>query len=423
MNEAFIHYLWKYRMLNRELSTESGHPLVIIKPGEHNTNGGPDFFNARLRVGETLWAGNVEIHVRASDWYKHNHQLDKAYENTILHVVYEPDIPVKWNGSGELQTLVIKEKYPKEIYDRYQMLMKNQLWIPCANLVGQDHMIYFRHWAPSLLVERMVEKSQLIQHLWEGCDRNWEESFYRYLAINFGFRINAFPFELLSRSLPLKLLRTYWNNRFQLESLLFGQAGMLEQDFTDAYPQTLSAEYRFLQAKYRLKSIHLSMWKYLRLRPSNFPNIRLSQFAALINQSYGNLFSILESNTYPEARKCFSVNASNYWDTHFTFDKPSALIPKFLGNTSVNLLMINGVATFLFFYGQIKDSQSLREKAVYFIEQAAVEVNAEIIKWKESGFLPENAQHSQALHQLKNGYCDKKRCLECRIGNKILLRT
>jgi len=423
MNEAFIHYLWKFRMLNRELRTESGHTLAIIKPGEHNTNGGPDFFNARIRINDTLWAGNVEMHVRASDWYRHNHQLDKAYENTILHVVYEPDIAVKCNGSGEIPALVIKGQYPEEIYDRYQLMMKNHLWIPCANLVCPDHEINFRQWAPGLVVERLIEKSQSINHLWESCHRDWEEAFYLHLAIHFGFKINAFPFELLARSLPMKLLQKYWNNRFQLESLLLGQSGMLDQNFSDAYPQTLAVEYQFLKSKYQLKAIQPALWKYLRLRPSNFPNIRLSQFAAFFNQSHGKIFNILESTSFQDARQYFSVSASTYWDTHFSFDKPSVMIPKVIGNSSKNLLMINGVSAFLFFYGQMKGSQVLREKAIHFIEQATGEVNADIHRWKQAGFLPENALHTQAMIQLKNNYCDKKRCLECRIGNKVLRRN
>ncbi|MEI6435094.1 MAG: DUF2851 family protein, partial [Bacteroidota bacterium] len=355
MNETFLSYLWKYRRLNTDLVTASGEPLVVLHPGEQNSDGGPDFFNARLKIGNTTWAGNVEIHLRSSDWYKHGHQDDLAYRNAILHVVFEDDYPVRFPDGVFLQTLAVKDRFPLYIFDRYLMLLKNEQWIPCYNQLKTITVNGFSLWAPGLAIERLVNKSDYIRQLWESCLYNWDEAFYRHLAWCFGFRVNNVPFELLARSLPLKVGRQHFGSIFQTEALLFGLAGMLTGGFTDEYPNSLLKEYEFLKSKYKLEPVASPSWKYLRMRPSNFPTIRISQWAKFLNLTGGRFFHLLEHGDVHEIVEQSEIFTSEYWDTHYMFDKPSVFSRKVLGRDSVKLLIINGIAPFLFFYGYEKD--------------------------------------------------------------------
>ena len=420
MNESFISYLWKYRRLNPDLFTESGDPLVVVHPGEQNHDGGPDFFNARVKIGPTLWAGNVEIHSRSSDWLRHGHQDDPAYRNTILHVVAEDDSPVRYPDGNIIPTLVVRDSFPASISDRYLDLMKNQQWIPCFNQVKNARPDVFTLWAPALTVERLTEKSAYIRQLWESCLCDWDEAFYRHLAWCFGFRVNNVAFELLARSLPLRVARQHCGNVFRMGSLLFGLAGMLKEDFRDEYPRQLHAEFEFLKSKYKLETIGAPSWKFLRMRPFNFPTIRISQWARLLNLTGGRFFHLIEHGAIPGLFRDADICASEYWNTHYIFDKSSVYSRKAFGKNSTNLLVINGIAPFLFFYGFEKDLPGCREKALGFLEQTDQEINADTLKWNQCGMACENALHTQALLQLKRAYCDRHRCLECRIGNDLL---
>ncbi len=422
MNEEFLSYLWQFRHLSPDLKTESGDPITILHPGDRNTDGGPDFFNARLRIGDTIWAGNVEIHIRASNWIKHGHQLDHAYDNAILHVVYEADIPVNYSNGAPLQTLVIKNQFPNWIFDRYQQMMLNHQWIPCFNqlVTTTDH--GFDLWAPSLAVERLVSKALYIKQLWENCRNNWEDAFYQHLGSAFGFKINSLQFELLTKSLPLKIVKKHGDDIFRLEALLFGQSGMLGNTHTDLYPKELLQEYLFLQKKYDLKPISESAWKFLRLRPTNFPTLRISQWANFLCSARNRFFDILEGGSFNQVIESLNISASSYWDTHYIFEKPSSFRKKIIGRNSVNLLVINGIVPFLFFYGLEKDQPDLREKALNFLEQADGEQNAVIVHWEEAGLPTLNAMQTQALLHLKKIYCDKKSCLNCRIGGVLLAK-
>jgi hypothetical protein len=420
MNEEFLHYLWKYRLLDPELHTVSGEPLVVLHPGEHNKDGGPDFFNARLKINGTTWAGNVEIHEKASGWYKHRHQHDPYYDNVILHAVYESDVEVTRRSNEKIPTLVMKGHFPDYIYERYRDFQENRNWIPCQAVISSMDPFIFEQWIPALAVEKLEKKILMMKRNLEASKFDWQETFYRYLAGSFGFRINAQPFELLARSLPWKLLQKHRTNLFQLEALLFGQAGMLGRDFNEEYPRLLQQEYRFLKEKYGLREISCSLWKFLRLRPSNFPAIRIAQFACLVNNAKDLFFLVLESNNIPEIADLFTVHASLYWDTHFLFGKLSIPKPKLLGIDSIHLLIINLVVPFLFFYGETKSLPSYKEKGLAFLEKLPPENNDVIRNWIEIGIISPNALSTQALLHLKSHYCDKKRCLECRIGNYLL---
>jgi hypothetical protein len=420
MNEEFLHYLWKYRLLDPELFTVSGEPLVVLHPGEHNTDGGPDFFNARVKINGTTWAGNVEIHVRASDWYRHRHQHDPAYDNVILHTVFENDVEVTRNSDEKIPAIVMKGHFPAYIYERYRDFQENRQWIPCEPTIKSVDPFIFEQWIPSLAVERIEEKILVLRRSLEASRFDWDETFYRNLARSFGFRINAQPFELLARSLPWKLLQKHRTNLFQLEALLFGQAGMLETDFPEDYPRLLRQEYLFLKEKYNLTGIPLSLWKFLRLRPSNFPAVRIAQFASLIHKELNIYQSVLESHDPRQIACLFEVQASAYWDTHFIFGKWSASKPKILGITSIRLLIVNLVAPFLFLYGEVKALPPFKEKGLTVLEMLPPESNADIDCWKAIGVPAPDALHTQALLHLKSHYCDKKRCLECRIGAQLL---
>jgi hypothetical protein len=422
MNEEFLHYLWKFRLLDPELCTVSGEPLVVLHPGEHNKDGGPDFFNARLKINGTTWAGNVEIHEKASGWYKHRHQQDPSYDNVILHSVYENDAEVTRRSNEKIPTLVMKGHFPDYIYERYRDFQENRNWIPCKAVISNVDPFVFEQWNPSLAVEKLEEKLLVMKKSLEASTFDWEETFYRNLAGSFGFRINAQPFELLARSLPWKLLQKHRTSLFQLEALLLGQSGMLKPDFTEEYPRLLLQEYRFLKEKYGLKEISCSLWKFLRLRPSNFPAIRIAQFACLINNAKDLFQLVLESPDIREIADHFAVNASVYWDTHFLFGKLSIPKPKLLGTDSIHLLIINFVVPFLFLYGETKSLANFKEKGLSFLEQLPPESNTIIRNWRESGIISPNALSTQALLHLKSHYCDKKRCLECRIGNYLLTK-
>lgn len=422
INEKLIQYIWKSRLLNNDLKTITGEPVVILHPGSQNPDGGPDFFNARVRIGNTTWAGNVEIHVLASDWYRHHHQNDPAYDNIILHVVYESDRVVLLPNNQAIPTMVVKNEFSQKVVDTYEKISLAAHWIPCTEqLKGIDESC-FRLWSASLTVERLLKKASEIRHLYSACNENWEETYYRYLSVCFGFKTNALPFELLSKSLPLKYLLANRDDLTHLEALLFGQAGMLEREFTGSYPRTLKAEYLFLHRKYGLLPNNPGIWKFLRLRPANFPTIRISQFARFISKTRGKFFTLLEEMTPEEVSNVFDVNASAYWDDHFVFDKQSVSHPKAMGKTSIHLLVINAWATFLFFYGLEKNLPAVREKALHSLEQIHVEKSADLIRWQAAGVVAENAMQSQALIHLKEMYCNKLRCLECRIGGKILGR-
>ncbi len=421
MTEEFLHYIWKYRLLDPELRTASGEPVTILHPGEHNKDGGPDFFNARVKINGTTWAGNVEIHVKASGWYKHKHQNDPSYDNVILHTVYENDVVVTRQSDEKIATLVMKGHFPGYIYERYQDFQENINWIPCQAVIGGVDPFILEQWIPALAVERLEEKIFQLQTSLGESKFDWDETFYRNLSRSFGFRINAQPFELLARSLSWKLLQKHRDNLFQLEALLFGQAGMLEQDFSEEYPRLLKQEYRFLKEKYNLQGVQGSLWKFLRLRPSNFPAIRIAQLACLIHHAKNLFRSMLESRDPREMADLFNVQASGYWDTHFIFGKWSVPKPKLLGIASIRLLIINLVSPFLFLYGEVKALPLYKEKGLAFLELLPPESNADISRWTEMGIPAPDALHTQALLQLKSHYCDKKRCLECRVGNKLLI--
>lgn len=421
MNEKFLHYIWQHKLHTPQaFKTADGEIIEVIDSGKLNSDAGPDFFNAKLKIGGTLWAGNVELHINASDWGKHKHDTDSAYDSVILHVVNNIDAAVfRSNGKPILQAQLI---YPAEIELRYETLLANTLWVPCANKLKDVDDIFIRSWLNATLTERLNNKSEAIFKLLDETNNNWEEAFYIALARNFGFGTNSDAFELLAKSLPHVCLGKHKDNLFQLEALLYGQSGLLhlKKKEPDAYHLSLQKEYDFLKAKFGLKPIDGKMWKMLRLRPTNFPYIRLAQFAALVHVSSKLFSKIVDNPSLKEMQRLFNCEPSDYWKSHYLFGDLCPMRSKKLGKAAIDILLINTVIPFLFCYGKSKQNENLQNKALSLLESLPAEKNNITENWKWLGIKADSAYDSQALLQLKKYYCDDKKCLRCRIGHKVL---
>jgi hypothetical protein len=420
MTEEFLQYLWKYRLYRPGLTLVGGEPFELIHPGEQNFDSGPDFFNTRIRIGETIWAGNSEIHIKSSDWNRHNHQFDKNYSNVILHIVHENDSPVIREDGQPIPAIELKGKYDLGMFERYRGFMQNKQWVPCSGLIERVSGFEKEAWLECLLIERLARKESYILEELKQTQYDWHETFYRALARAFGFKLNADVFESLVKTIPLKYLAKHKDNLIQLEALLFGQAGLIREELIGQYPQTLWHEYNFLRKKFRLQPIKGHLWKFMRLRPSNFPTIRIAQFAMLINKSSGLLSKLLEARNYKELQQLLDVGCSGYWLQHYQFDKTSPSREKRLGRDSVNLLVINTVVPFMFALGRQKDDQAIKDKALQLLQELRGELNSVTKKWASLGMDVRSAAQSQALIELKNNYCDLKKCLTCRIGNTLI---
>jgi len=422
MKEELLHYAWRMRRFHhRHLLTTDGQPVAILRPGQHNIHAGPDFLDARLRIGETLWAGNVEMHLRSSDWLQHRHQDDPAYDNVILHVVFEDDQPIARGSGGLIPCLEMKGRISRRLAAHYQRLMQNEAWVPCASALSSVSRLTRNLWLDRLAVERLEEKSDLITRQLHHNQHDWEATFYQSLARSFGSKVNGDPMEMLARQTPLLLLKKYRHSLFQMEALLFGQSGLLEQQaWEEEYPRRLLQEYRFLQRKHGLAPMPVQAWKFLRLRPANFPTIRIAQLAALVHQTDSLFSKVLAARDVKELEHLLDVKLSNYWWDHYTFGKASVRQAKALGKSSVQLLIINTIAPFTFLYGRHKKDSRLQERAMELLEALPPEANSVIRRWKSLGMDAKSAYQTQALLQLKSEYCDPRRCLQCAIGNAIL---
>ncbi len=420
MTEDFLYYIWRYQLYRHDLQTTEGFNLIVKSPGISNTDAGPDFCNAMVRIGSTLWAGNIEVHIKSSDWYAHQHHRDDAYSNIILHVVYQHDRIIMDRNEIPVPTLELAGNIDEQLHQKYQYFVSNKNWVPCSKEIGLIDPITKTSWLERLLVERLERKSKDVKRVLLQNKNDWELSFYQILAGNFGFKVNEQPFRMLASMVPLSVLQKHSNNIFQVEALLMGQSGLLKKEFQDEYPEQLKAEYNFLKQKYGLVTMEAHLWKFLRLRPANFPTIRISQFAALIC-SQDNLFSkVFGSNDVSELIELFNVNASPYWKDHYTFDVKSVASPKKLGIVAVRIIIINTIVQFMHLYGTIRDKQKYRDKAIKFLLELPAEKNAITREWEKLSIKAENALESQALLELKNKYCDLKRCLHCSIGLKLL---
>ncbi len=420
MTEAFLSYLWQYQLWQPPLISSCGKEIQILKTGSLNTDSGPDFFNAQIKIADTIWAGNVEIHIRASDWKKHGHQKDAAYNNTILHVVLEEDQKIKTQDGNEPVCLELKGKFDPKYLSKYEYLLHNKNWIPCAHHLGEIDDFIWKSWLERLAVERLENKSEFVNELLESTQNDWEKAFFISMAGYFGQKVNKLPFQILARSLDPKIIAKHKDQSFQLEALLFGQAGLLDKALDKEYHQSLAIEYRFLKAKYKLVSMPSHLWKYMRLRPAAFPDIRLAQLADLLSKNDFLFSRILESKDLKSLEKLLSARASDYWDKHFRFGLDSSKRIKKLGQSTKLGIIINAVIPFLFVYGRNKAEPELEERALELLSQLSAEKNYISRGFMELGKKAENALESQAMIELKQHYCDFKKCLHCNIGLSVL---
>lgn len=421
ITEDFLHYIWNFKLFNTlDLKTSNNETIQIIKSGQHNTDAGPDFFNAQIKIGNTTWAGNVEIHIKSSDWDKHQHQKDTAYDNVILHVVYENDKIIKNSKNIHIPTFELREIINNKLVENYQELLSSKNWIPCSANLNDVDIFIINNWLERLVIERLEHKSKSIKDSLKLNKNNWEETFYQQLFIYFGLKVNAEPFLLLAKKSPLKIIEKH-NSIFSIEALLFGQAGFLQDDFNDDYFQKLKNEYKFLKSKFSLSPLESSIWKFLRLRPANFPTIRIAQLANLLNNEPRLFAKVLSLNTIQEFRNLLKLYASDYWSAHYQFGKKSEKINvKNTGAVLIDALIVNVIVPFLYVYGESVNDENLKSKALTILQDLKAESNTIINNFEKNGVEAKNALDSQALIELKTNYCSQKKCLNCSIGNNLI---
>jgi hypothetical protein len=420
MTERLLQFIWQFQHYNKsELTTIAGEPVLILFPGQYNTNQGPDFSNARIVIEETTWVGSVELHILSSDWNRHRHESDQNYHNVILHVVWEHDTGLKEQPERNIPLVELKSRVPKILLQRYTALMQSRAFIPCENIFPGVNELAWKNWIDRLITERLTRKAAIVGLALEASQFHWEEVFWWTMAKNFGMTVNGEAFEMIARSLPLSMLTRHKHQIHQLEALLLGQAGLLDKDFEDDYPRMLRKEYRFLQKKYGLQPIAAPVFA-LRMRPGNFPAVRLAELAMLIHTSERLFTGVKDAVSPKEIRKLFDVTANDYWHYHYQLDTKGNFIKKKTGAAMQDSLLINTVAPVLFSYGGFHKEAVYRQRAMDCLEEAAPENNSITRGFKNLGAACENARDSQALIELRNEYCNKRRCLECVVGNALL---
>ena len=421
--EDFIQFIWKHGLYKgKNLLTTCGEELMVLHPGEQNFHAGSDFFNAMIKLGHLIWAGNVEVHRRASDWYKHGHHIDPAYNNVILHVVGEYDSDISNSLGRRIRTLV--PDFPASLILRYEALKKNDEWLPCSAYINDFPPYKLKHWLNEMQAQRIIQKSQRIEGFWSTLDKEKEEVFYLALASGFGLPLNSLPFELLAKGIPFQLLMHHRENLNDLEALFFGHSGLLyPARGLGPYPSSLWERYLELQHYLPADPVPHHLWKFLRLRPASFPTLRISQFAFTLHQRTPLVDNILSAGSLAELEQLFRAGANEYWDTHYLFGKCSPPCPKYLGSHSVATLIINVIIPFLFALERVEPGRKSASRASEILSQMKAESNQLIRNWRQNGVHAENARESQGLIQLYNVFCKQKRCLDCQIGASLLVSS
>ncbi len=423
MQEDLLQYIWQFQYFNStNLLTSSGEPIQIIHPGIHNSNQGPDFTGAKIKIGKTTWAGNVELHNNSSHWNLHNHSADSNFNNIILHVVWNHDTEIKDGNGNDLSTLELKNLVSKLLLEKYRALMQASHFIPCENQVRQVNELTLTNWKHRLVAERLIAKSGKILSILNDTNFHWEETFWWLIAANFGLTVNSDYFQQIAKALPVAILAKHKNRIQQIEALLFGVAGLLRSEFHEKYPLMLQKEFIFYQKKYKLKTVDGEL-SFLRMRPANFPTIRLAQLSMLIHNSEHLFSKIKDAASIKEVKKMLDVKANDYWHYHYIFDEQSDYKKKTLGSQMINNIIINTIVPVLFAYGIHHNEQAYKDKSVQWLEEISSEKNSIIKGFESLDFSNKNAFDSQALIQLKNEYCNKKLCLHCAIGNSLLKRS
>ncbi|SHF51078.1 DUF2851 family protein [Dysgonomonas macrotermitis] len=417
--EQILHYVWKHRLFQNDLTMTDGTPIEVLDVGLYNTDQGPDFFNVKIKVNDNVWAGNVEIHTSSEEWKHHKHDTDKGYNSVILHVVERATCEIR-NEDGRIIPQC-EIKYPKHIKENIDFLLSADVSVPCCNYLRDIPSLHINGWINSLMLERLERKSGDIIRLYERLESSWADVFYVILSRSMGFGLNSDAFERLALSLPLKYILKQGDNLLQIEALLFGQAGLLsESDKTDSYLERLKQEYDFLRNKYSLIPLSKEIFRNLRSRPTGSPVIRIAQLAALLQNIQGVCAKVLSSKDVGQIRLLFQVNASEYWQTHYFFGEESPRKNKYIGDASLDVMIINAVVPLVFSYGKRINDESYIDRAIGFLETIKPESNSIIKQFANYGLMSRNAYDTQALIQLKREYCEKRKCLYCRIGYRIL---
>lgn len=428
--EQLLHYVWKHRLWPlHELETTDGRLVEVVDPGLHNRqDAGPDFFNAKVKIGGTLWVGNIEIHDRSSDWYLHGHDHDTAYDNVVLHVVGAADTDVK-NSRSEFLTQMVLE-VPASVKEHYQELLHTDHYPPCYKIIPDMTRLMVHSWMAALQTERLEQKTEAICQRARRADDSWEDAYFVTLARNYGFGINGEAFEQWAFNVPLSAVGKHRDNLFQVEAIFMGQAGLLDLQaipkryhadaLNEGYFTQLRNEYLYLAHKFTMKPMDSAVWRFLRLRPQNFPHIRISQLAQLYYDRKTGLSSLLECETVEAVQQLLTTHVTPYWETHYVFGSESTQSAKTLSKASLNLLTINTAVPMLFAIGRHRQKELYCDRAFEFLEQLKAENNHIVRMWRECGLEAATAGDSQALIQLKREYCDRRDCLRCRFGYEYL---
>lgn len=427
--EQLLHYVWKHKLWRHgPMTTTDGQQIEIIDPGLHNRDAGPDFFNAKIKIAGTLWVGNVEIHDQSGDWYLHGHDRDPRYNNVILHVCGSIDRSVR-NEKGE-PLAQLQLDVPEYVKAHYDELLTTDQYPPCYRIIPSLSQLSVHAWMNALQTERLEQKTEAIMERVKRCDGSWEAGYFVTLARNYGFGINGDAFEAWAYRVPLQAVAHHQDDLLQIEAIFLGQAGLLDpaaiaerhraEAIADSYFQRLRKEYLYLQHKFSFEPIDFQLWKFLRLRPQNFPHIRIAQLANLFYQRRAGLSQLLDCHDVKAAGELLRSAVTPYWETHYTFGHAGEKQQKRLSAASLQLLLINTVVPILFAYGRHKSDEKLCQRAFDFLDQLKAENNHIVRMWQDCGLNVENAGDSQALIQLKKMYCDRKDCLRCRIGYEYL---
>ncbi len=417
-----MQYVWKHKIFPlKPLQTVTGEPVEVIDNGLSNIHSGPDFFNAKLKINGTLWVGNVEIHRCSSDWYRHGHDCDRAYDSVILHVCEQADCEVRRSNGQLIPQLVLT--CPEQVVQHYEQLCRTDSYPACYTLLPSLSPLMVHSWLTVLQAERFEQKADAIAQRLKRYNGHWEDAFFLTLSRNFGFGLNGDAFEAWGELIPYRAVDKHRDDLFQVEAFFFGLAGLLEGSFADEYALCLQQEYRYLSRKFTLPTaLDATRWRFLRLRPSNFPHVRLAQLAWLYHHGDALFSRIMEAETLEEVRRLLDARTSAYWQMHYHFDKPSEPMAKELGDASKNLIVINSVVSFLYTYGRHKFDERMCERAGRFLEELKAENNHVTRLWSGIGLPVTTAADSQALLQLQREYCDRRKCLYCRFGYEYLRR-
>jgi hypothetical protein len=426
MKETFLHYVWQHQYFDKSnLRTTAGEAINIISTGNTNTNAGPDFQNAKVKIETIDWHGHVEIHVKSSEWEKHGHTTDAAYHNVILHVVWEDDSPITYPTGKKIATLELKGRVAETLLLKSELLLDNPETIACTAMLPNVSTMTKLSMVERAMVDRLEQKAAAISEMLHANSNDWEETAYQWLAKNMGFKINSEAFLALARVLPCKILKKYRDNELQLEALVFGMAGMLNRDYDDTYYHSLSSEFQFLAQKHQLQGriMNESQWKFLRLRPANFPTIRLAQFVQIIKQQ-DHLFDFITNfEDQKQIVKKLKLDQSSYWQQHYRFGVPASKKIAGMGQSSIENIIINTSAPLLAAYSQLHQSQDHLDKALHLLTQVKAEKNHIIEAWTNAGEKMTTGFDSQGYLSLYQTYCKPRKCLQCGIGFSIMGRT